>query len=98
MSLSAVSVEHFAIFAHLPVESLPKNPSNCRLINFLCLSLNEIFRLRSQNSALRSTDDKVFSAEFNACSKQCKNHKIHSVISPSPCCVRSSTSDRKSVV
>ena len=57
MSLRAVSVEHLAIFAHLPVVSFPKNPSNSMLISFRCLSLNDTSRLCSQNSALRYTAD-----------------------------------------
>ncbi len=47
MSFSAVSVKHFAILAHLPVVSLPKNPSNSIYMVSKSMIINYLLQILS---------------------------------------------------
>ena len=84
ISLSTVTCEHFPIFAHLELVSLPSNPSNNLFNIFFCLSFSILEVLLVQNLCLKITFFNIFLDNFKAFNKQYKNHCNHSVISSSP--------------
>jgi len=85
ISLSAVSKEHFAIFAHFEDFSFPSKPSNSLFSISLCRLLSGVSLCMSQKFALNNTECVVFSVSSKAFFKHFKDHKSHRVISLLPC-------------
>src|SRR3989304_6002767 len=89
MSRSAVSCEHFAIFAHFDDVSLPSIPSSSLLSMSLCRSLNGAPAWEPQNRAVRKTAASVSFASSKERPRQPRNPFRRSVMSSVACCVGS---------